>query len=141
MRAAESGCSHGTFTCEDKCREQWEWLRAQRRQQQPAEKAEPFDADDNLSKLYKRGKGFYVMGNTELALRHFREALKLDPEHDACKAEYKQARRRRVAARRTRGAPLRRASNGAAESRAPRARFGCAMHARTGAGEEAEQGA
>ena len=51
-----------------------------------------FDADDSMDKLYKRGKGFYVMGNTELALRHFREALKLDPEH-ACKADYKQAKK------------------------------------------------
>jgi len=33
------------------------------------------------------------MGNTELALRHFREALKLDPEHKACKADYKQAKK------------------------------------------------
>ena len=33
------------------------------------------------------------MGNTELALRHFREALKLDPEHEACKADYKQAKK------------------------------------------------
>jgi len=32
------------------------------------------------------------MGNTELALRHFREALKLDPEHK-CKADYKQAKK------------------------------------------------
>jgi tetratricopeptide (TPR) repeat protein len=34
-----------------------------------------------------------VMGNTELALRHFREALKLDPEHTKCKADYKQAKK------------------------------------------------
>ena len=44
------------------------------------------------TQLYKRGKQFYVMGNTELALRHFREALKLDPEHK-CKADYKQAKK------------------------------------------------
>ena len=103
VRTAESGCSHETFTCEDKCRERWEWLRQQRRQQQPEEKAEPFDADDSLSKLYKRGKGFYVMGNTELALRHYREALKLDPEHEACKAEYKQASTCAPASMRERG--------------------------------------
>ena len=54
---------------------------------------EPFDSDSNLAKLYKRGKGFYVMGNTELALRHFRMALKLDPEHQQCKADYKQAKK------------------------------------------------
>ena len=43
--------------------------------------AEEFRADDALTKLYKRGKQFYVMGNTELALRHFRETLKLDGRH------------------------------------------------------------
>ena len=57
------------------------------------EKVEAFDADDSLTKLYKRGRSFYVMGNTELALRHFREALKLDPEHQDCKTDYKQAKK------------------------------------------------
>ena len=33
------------------------------------------------------------MGNTDLALRHFREVLKLDPEHRQCKTEYKQAKK------------------------------------------------
>ena len=33
------------------------------------------------------------MGNTELALRHFREALKLDPEHKQSKDDYKQAKK------------------------------------------------
>jgi len=76
------------------CTKQWEWLREQRKQRQGGDGAdEPFSADDNLKKLYKRGKGFYVMGNTELALRHFREALKLDPEHQECKADYKQAKK------------------------------------------------
>ena len=77
-----------------------EYIRAQRTKRQAevsasggVKEAESFDADDALSQLYKRGKGFYVMGNTELALRHFREALKLDPEHEACKADYKQAKK------------------------------------------------
>lgn len=76
------------------CDKQWAWLREQRKQRQSSsDREEAFDADGNLNKLYKRGKGFYVMGNTELALRHFREALKLDPEHQECKADYKQAKK------------------------------------------------
>ena len=92
IRAGESSCQHEVFTCEAKCSEQWEWLRQQRAKKSAAAD-EPFDADGSLTKLYKRGKGFYVMGNTELALRHFREALKLDPEHKECKADYKQAKK------------------------------------------------
>eukprot|EP00316_Scyphosphaera_apsteinii_P008428 CAMPEP_0119325270 /NCGR_PEP_ID=MMETSP1333-20130426/65384_1 /TAXON_ID=418940 /ORGANISM="Scyphosphaera apsteinii, Strain RCC1455" /LENGTH=447 /DNA_ID=CAMNT_0007333205 /DNA_START=52 /DNA_END=1392 /DNA_ORIENTATION=- len=95
VRAGEVNCQHTEFTCQEKCTEQWNWLREQRtkRQQESAGDQEQFSADDNLAKLYKRGKGFYVMGNTELALRHFREALKLDPEHQECKADYKQAKK------------------------------------------------
>ena len=96
IRTAESDCKHQPFTCEAKCGEQWAYLRQQRQAKVSAMgEVEPvaFDADDSLTKLYKRGKGFYVMGNTELALRHFREALKLDPEHKACKADYKQAKK------------------------------------------------
>jgi len=96
VRAAESGCEHEPFNCADKCAEQWRWLREQREQKRAAASGsaeeEEFKADDALSKLYKRGKQFYVMGNTELALKHFREALKLDPEH-ACKKDYKQAKK------------------------------------------------
>jgi len=95
VRAGESNCEHEEFTCRDMCTKQWAWLREQRKQRQKesSEEEVAFDADDALSKLYKRGKGFYVMGNTELALRHFREALKLDPEHRECKADYKQAKK------------------------------------------------
>jgi len=94
VRAGDSNCQHDEFTCQDMCVKQWAWLREQRQQRQSSsEKEEAFDADGNLIKLYKRGKGFYVMGNTELALRHFREALKLDPEHQECKADYKQAKK------------------------------------------------
>ena len=95
IRTAESDCRHQPFTCEAKCGEQYAYLRQQRQAKVSAMgevEAEAFDADDSLTKLYKRGKGFYVMGNTELALRHFREALKLDPEHKACKEDYKQAK-------------------------------------------------
>jgi tetratricopeptide (TPR) repeat protein len=100
VRAAESNCEHAPFTCAEKCHEQWQWVRQQRKERQEAaggsggaEAEGEFDADDALTKLYKRGKQFYVMGNTELALRHFREALKLDPEHTKCKADYKQAKK------------------------------------------------
>ncbi len=46
-------------------------LREQREKKraESAEAGEDFSADENLLKLHKRGKGFYVMGNTELALR------------------------------------------------------------------------
>merc|ERR1719424_1567977 len=57
------------------CIEKYAYLRQQRQAKVSAMgEVEPvaFDADDSLTKLYKRGKGFYVMGNTELALRHFR---------------------------------------------------------------------
>ena len=100
IRTAESDCRHQPFTCEAKCGEQYAYLRQQRQAKVSAMgevEAEAFDADDSLTKLYKRGKGFYVMGNTELALRHFREALKLDPEHKACKEDYKQAKTRKLA--------------------------------------------
>ena len=96
IRTAESDCRHQPFTCEAKCGEQYAYLRQQRQAKVSAMgevEAEAFDADDSLTKLYKRGKGFYVMGNTELALRHFREALKLDPEHTKCKKDYKQAKK------------------------------------------------
>jgi len=103
VRAAESACEHEPFTCSVKCAEQWQWLREQREKAKQAKAdagggsggaaEEEFRADDALTKLYKRGKQFYVMGNTDLALRHFREALKLDPEHSAAKKDYKQAKK------------------------------------------------
>lgn len=100
VRAGESSCEHEEFTCNDKCEKQWQWLREQRAKKSAdaaaeggAAEEEEFSADDALGKLYKRGKQFYVMGNTELALRHFREALKLDPEHKQCKSDYKQAKK------------------------------------------------
>ena len=93
VRAGESNCEHEIFTCADKCAKQFAWLREQRAAKKGDAPEEEFSADDALGKLYKRGKQFYVMGNTELALRHFREALKLDPEHKQCKKEYKQAKK------------------------------------------------
>jgi len=101
VRAGESVCKHEEFTCAEKCEQQWAWLRQQRTQRQQVDAAggsgsveeEGFSADSAFDKLFKRGKQFYVMGNTELALRHFREALKLDPEHKKCKSDYKQAKK------------------------------------------------
>ena len=101
VRAGESACEHPPFTCADKCAEQYRWLREKREQKRQAAAAEgggggedsEFKADDALEQLYKRGRQFFVMGNTELALRHFREALKLDPEHKKSKVEYKQAKK------------------------------------------------
>lgn len=50
-------------------------------------------ADSDLENLYKRGKQFYVVGNIELALRHYREALRLDPDHAASKADHKKLKK------------------------------------------------
>ena len=71
VRAGESTCEHEEFTCNERCEKQWAWLREQRANRAPdgsdtAGKEEDFSADDALTKLYKRGKQFYVMGNTEL---------------------------------------------------------------------------
>ena len=98
VRAAESACEHPPVHVRRQVCGAVAFLRKQREQRQDgaggsAAAEEEFSADDAQSKLYKRGKQFYVMGNTELALRHFREALKLDPEHTATKREYKQAKK------------------------------------------------
>ncbi|KAL1503943.1 hypothetical protein AB1Y20_010362 [Prymnesium parvum] len=91
-RGAAVDCDHPPFTCEESCAQLERDIQRRREARRDDDDA-PFDADGSLAKLYTRGKGFYVMGNTELALRHFREALKLDPEHKQCKAEYKQAKK------------------------------------------------
>jgi len=44
-------------------------------------KAEP----DNQDALLLRGLGYYHVGDHEMALRHFREGLKKDPEHEGTK--------------------------------------------------------
>lgn len=43
----------------------------------------------NLDALYLRGQAFYYLGEREAALKHYREALKYDPEHSASKTEFK----------------------------------------------------
>ena len=35
VRAGESACNHPSFTCAEKCREQYSWLREQRAKRQP----------------------------------------------------------------------------------------------------------
>ena len=63
IRTAESDCKHESFVCETKCGEHWAYLRQQRAAKVSAMgEVEPvaFDADDSLTQLYKRGRGFYV---------------------------------------------------------------------------------
>merc|ERR1712129_568696 len=36
-----------------------------------------------------RGEAYYKLGEHEMAVKHYREALKLDPEHKGCKARHK----------------------------------------------------
>jgi len=48
-------------------------------------KAEP----GNMQALLMRGRAYLHLNDNELALRHFREALKFDPEHTAIKKEYR----------------------------------------------------
>jgi len=40
-----------------------------------------------------RGKAYYAIGDADLAKTHFREALKLDPEHKGCKEAHKLLRK------------------------------------------------
>jgi len=48
-------------------------------------KAEP----GNMQALLMRGRAYLHMNDNELAMRHFREALKFDPEHKEIKKEYR----------------------------------------------------
>ncbi|GBG26359.1 DnaJ-like subfamily C member 3 [Hondaea fermentalgiana] len=51
-----------------------------------ADAGEVLKADpDNQEALLLRGRGYYLVGDHEMALRHFREGLKKDPEHVATK--------------------------------------------------------
>jgi cytochrome c-type biogenesis protein CcmH/NrfG len=51
-------------------------------------KAEP----GNMHALMMRGRSYLHLNDFELAMRHFREALKFDPEHDAIKKEYRRVK-------------------------------------------------
>jgi DnaJ homolog subfamily C member 3 len=45
--------------------------------------------DKNMAALAMRGDAYYSMDEFELAQRHYRQGLKLDPEHKQCKASYR----------------------------------------------------
>jgi DnaJ family protein C protein 3 len=47
----------------------------------------------NVEALYLRGKAFYLLGESEAAIKHYLEGLKYDPEHSQCKAEFKRLSR------------------------------------------------
>src|SRR5689334_3427937 len=46
----------------------------------------------NLDALAIRGAAYYGLGEHEAALTHFREGLRLDPEHKLLKSTYKKLR-------------------------------------------------
>eukprot|EP00753_Platysulcus_tardus_P000680 PLAT10638.1.p1 GENE.PLAT10638.1~~PLAT10638.1.p1 ORF type:complete len:483 (-),score=281.15 PLAT10638.1:541-1989(-) len=50
-------------------------------------------APELLDALELRGRAYYQLGEHEMALRHFREALRQDPEHKGCKVMYKKLRK------------------------------------------------
>jgi len=43
----------------------------------------------NVEALFLRGKAFYLLGEREAAVKHYVDGLKYDPEHTACKSEFK----------------------------------------------------
>lgn len=90
VRTAESGCKHDSFTCADKCAEHWTWMREQQATKEARRAALPADPQ---AELMKRGKGFWVTGNLELAMRHFQQILRSDPEHKEAKDIYKTAKK------------------------------------------------
>lgn len=90
---AEVDCAHAEFTCAAACTKRWQAMQGQggmgegatsadagadggEGEQGEGEQRTVGDADSDLEKLYRRGKQFYVVGNIELALRHYREALR-----------------------------------------------------------------
>jgi tetratricopeptide (TPR) repeat protein len=44
---------------------------------------------DSLEALELRGGAYYVVGEIDMAMNHYRSALKSDPEHEGCKSGYK----------------------------------------------------
>ncbi len=44
---------------------------------------------DSIHALELRGGAYYVLGEFEMSMNHYRSALKLDPEHETCKHGYK----------------------------------------------------
>lgn len=48
---------------------------------------------ENIPALLLRAKGYYLLTEYDMSLRHSREALRFDPEHKACKALYKKVKK------------------------------------------------
>ena len=48
---------------------------------------------DNLSALELRGNCYYVLNELDMAMNHYRKALKYDPEHKGCKEGYRLVKR------------------------------------------------
>ena len=48
---------------------------------------------ESLEALQLRGAVYYAMDDTKLAMRHFRQALRLDPEHKGCKKLYRKVKK------------------------------------------------
>lgn len=44
---------------------------------------------DNMEALELRGNAYYIIGEFETAMNHYRQALKYDPEHHGCKNGYR----------------------------------------------------
>lgn len=44
---------------------------------------------DNLLALELRGSNYYILGELDMAMNHYRQALKYDPEHKGCKEGYR----------------------------------------------------
>ena len=44
---------------------------------------------DNMEALGLRGRAYYILGEFDTSINHYRKALKLDPEHKECKDMYR----------------------------------------------------
>jgi tetratricopeptide (TPR) repeat protein len=44
---------------------------------------------DNMEALELRGRAYYIIGELETSINHYRKALKFDPEHKQCKDMYR----------------------------------------------------
>ena len=44
---------------------------------------------DSIPALELRGKGYYMLAEHEMAMNHWRQALKFDPEHKSVKEQYR----------------------------------------------------
>jgi tetratricopeptide (TPR) repeat protein len=48
---------------------------------------------NNIPALLLRGQSYYVLGEFESSMTHYRQGLKLDPEHSGCKNEYRKLKK------------------------------------------------